>query len=131
MLTPTKAGWGSDSQQHSSSHTLGLCPPVPICSSAVPAQGRSQCRKDAPGLSAEQGPVLKASLSKAPCVAAGDDVSSCEPACPEALLAHTERRSSTGIWLMLCNGLMGCKRLHSISRHPDTSPSCCCGPQGV
>lgn len=83
------------------------------------------------GSSAEQGPVLKASLSHTPCFAAGEYISPLEPACPEALLAHIECRRSTRIWFVQHNGLMGCKRLHSISQHPDL-PSCCCHrPQGL
>lgn len=77
------------------------------------------------GSSAE--PVLKDSLSQAPCLAAGEYISPSKPTHPEALLAHTEWRKSTRVWLTLCNSLMGCKRLHSISWHPD----CCRGAQGL
>lgn len=83
------------------------------------------------GSSAEQGPVLKPSLSQAPCLAAREYVNPSEPACPETLLAHAEWGRSSRVWFALFNGLLGCRRLHSISRHPDTSPGCCRGPQGL
>lgn len=127
---PSQAG----AQVHSSTAPLSpwVCahqsPSVPqLC----PHRGGPSAGEMSLGSSAEQGPVLKPSLSQAPCLAAGEYVSPSEPACPEALLAHAAWGRSSRVWFTLFNGLLDCKRLHSISRHPDTSPGCCCGPQGL